>query len=565
MDSKGGTTMLDEISSKEKAAILIRTLEEGVAAKVIEYMTAEEKEVLLREIAKFRVYKPETLENVLGEFLYELNVKELNLVTPDKEYIRRIFKNMPEDELEKLLEDLWYNKDNPFEFLNSLTDLEPLLTVLNDESPQTIAIIASYIKPQLASQLIERLPDHKRVETVMGIAKLEQVDGELINQIGDLLKSKLNNMAFNAINKTDGLKTIVNILNNVSRGVEKTVFQKLDEMDYELSEKIKENMFVFEDLLGLEDLALRRVLEEITDNGVIAKALKIAKEEIKEKLFTCMSSNRKEMILEELDGLGPLKMTDAEKAQQTITGTVKKLEKEELSFKEVKMMSLFKNRIPKNSVSFSEETYELQFPKPIPVHVEEEIQVDHEELLAQQQSLHTELNQLRQEQQILERERQQLLHDQEQFQMHVQQQMKEIESARIQFQKEQQETAYQWTELLWDQSFQLAEKIVNQAVDSRLLDVLPILTGIVQTLPTSFEKLVITVHPETFERIQEEKENSKEYWLLQLVEWKYDFSLQFGEFVLEEEKEFFEFKFAPIFAKLRQKWEEEKLFEEQNV
>ena len=81
-------------------------------------------------------------------------------------------------------------------------------------------------------------------------------------------------------------------------------------------------MFVFEDLLGLEDLALRRVLEEITDNG-FAKALKIAKEEIKEKLFTCMSSNRKEMILEELDGLGPLKMTDAEKAQQTITGTVK--------------------------------------------------------------------------------------------------------------------------------------------------------------------------------------------------------------------------------------------------
>ena len=132
---------------------------------------------------------------------------------------------MPEDELEKLLEDLWYNKDNPFEFLNSLTDLEPLLTVLNDESPQTIAIIASYIKPQLASQLIERLPDHKRVETVMGIAKLEQVDGELINQIGELLKSKLNNMAFSAINKTDGLKTIVNILNNVSRGVEKQSFK----------------------------------------------------------------------------------------------------------------------------------------------------------------------------------------------------------------------------------------------------------------------------------------------------------------------------------------------------
>ena len=228
------------------------------------------------------------------------------------------------------------------------------------------------------------------------------------------------------------------------------------------------------------------------------------------------------------------------------------------------MMSLFKNRIPKNSVSFSEETYELQFPKPIPVHAEGEIQVDHAELLAQQDALHIEMNQLRQ-QQTLEREHQELLQSKEEFQMHIHEQMEQMEAVRMQFQKEQQETAYEWTELLWDQSFQLAEKIVNQAIDSRLLDVLPILTGIVQTLPTSFEKLIITVHPETFERIQEEKENTKEYWLLQLVEWKYDFSLQFGEFVLEEEKEFFEFKFAPIFAKLRRKWEEEKLFEEQNV
>ena len=125
---------------------------------------------------------------------------------------------------------------------------------------------------------------------------------------------------------------------------------------------------------------------------------------------------------------------------------------------------------------------------------------------------------------MLERERQQLLQDKEQFQMHIHEQMEQMEAARVQFQKEQQEIAYEWTELLWDQSFHLAEKIVNQAVDSRLLDVLPILTGIVQTLPTSFEKLIITVHPETFERIQEEKENTKEYWLLQLVEWKYDFS-----------------------------------------
>ena len=116
-------------------------------------MTAEEK-VLLREIAKFRVYKPETLENVLGEFLYELNVKELNLVTPDKSIFVVYLKTCQKTNWKNYWKTFGITKDNPFEFLNSLTDLEPLLTVLNDESPQTIAIIASYIKPQLASQLV---------------------------------------------------------------------------------------------------------------------------------------------------------------------------------------------------------------------------------------------------------------------------------------------------------------------------------------------------------------------------------------------------------------------------
>lgn len=230
-------------------------------------------------------------------------------------------------------------------------------------------------------------------------------------------------------------------------------------------------------------------------------------------------------------------------------------------------MSLFKNRIPKNSVSFSEETYELQFPKPMQVYMEEEIEVevDRAELIKQQEALYAEMSQLRTEKKMLQEEYKQLLEEKEQFQIHVQEQIEQFETARLQFQKEQQETAYEWAELLWNQSIQLAEKVVNQAVETRELDILPILKGIIQTLPTSFEKLIITVHPETFERIEEEKENTKEYWLLQLVEWKYDFSMKFGEFVIEEEKEFFEFKFAPIFEKLRQKWEEQKLFEEQHV
>ncbi|PEA53496.1 flagellar assembly protein H [Bacillus pseudomycoides] len=237
-------------------------------------------------------------------------------------------------------------------------------------------------------------------------------------------------------------------------------------------------------------------------------------------------------------------------------------------------MSLFKNRIPKNSVSFSHETYELQFPEEIILleeNMEEvtEISEAKAELLAQQEQLQLQMLKVRQMEERLEQELEQekarLQQEHEQLSLLQEEHRKQVEADRRAMFEEQKEMAVEWSELLWDQSLELAQKIVNQAIDMRQLELLSILKGIVQTLPTSFEKLIITVHPETFEQIEREKVTAKEYWLLELVEWKYDFSLQFGEFILEEEKEFFEFKFSPIFEKLRQQWEEKQLFEGQKV
>ncbi|MGG2015777.1 FliH/SctL family protein [Bacillus sp. S10(2024)] len=233
-------------------------------------------------------------------------------------------------------------------------------------------------------------------------------------------------------------------------------------------------------------------------------------------------------------------------------------------------MSLFKNRIPKNSVSFSHETYELQFPEEIILSEENmeevtKISAAKEELLAQQEQLQLQMLKVQHMEKELEKEKIRLQQEREQFSLLQEEHRKQLEADRKVLLEEQKEMAVEWSELLWDQSLQLAQKIVNQAIDMRQMELLPILKGIVQTLPTSFEKLIITVHPETFEQIEQEKVTAKEYWLLELVEWKYDFSLQFGEFILEEEKEFFEFKFSPIFEKLRQQWEEKQLFEGQKV
>ncbi|MCM3736623.1 FliH/SctL family protein [Bacillus cytotoxicus] len=238
-------------------------------------------------------------------------------------------------------------------------------------------------------------------------------------------------------------------------------------------------------------------------------------------------------------------------------------------------MSLFKNRIPKNSVSFSHQSYELQFPQPQPeieiVDCAEASEINEmkRELLVQKEQLQSQTLRLQQIEKELEKEleeeRAKLQQERAQLEVLREEHQKQIAVDRRALLEEQKEIATEWSELLWDQSLHLAQNIVNQAIDVRQLELLPILKGIVQTLPTSFEKLSITVHPATFEQIEREKAVTKEYWLLELVEWKYDFSLQFGEFILEEEKEFFEFKFNPIFETLREQWKEKQLLEGQPV
>ncbi|MFD3446003.1 FliH/SctL family protein [Microbacteriaceae bacterium 4G12] len=231
-------------------------------------------------------------------------------------------------------------------------------------------------------------------------------------------------------------------------------------------------------------------------------------------------------------------------------------------------MFLSNNRIPKNSVSFSNESYQLKYILE-QEHVEEESQEeldaflqDREQLLREKQELLIAQEQLQKETTALQMREEQLKQEQEQLLVMKQAFEEQMNVRQQQFEEEKQELYYQMSELLWEHSLQLAEKVVNQAIDTRQLSMLPILKGVVETLPIAFEKLYITVNPETFEQIQKEKEETKEYWLLELVEWKFDFSLQFGEFIIEEDKEFFEFKFEEIFKKLTEKWQDQKQLEE---
>ncbi|WP_271000762.1 flagellar motor switch protein FliG [Listeria seeligeri] len=327
------TTLSSEsgISRREKAALIIWSLEEEIATEVVDLLPDASKQRLAREMAKMKEMDGGAVEEATKEFLGELELLSGGIAKLDREHLQRLFPDMTTEELNQLIYGVEAESrigETALDILREIDDVDSLFTIISDESPQTIAMIASYMKPEEASKLLALLPEEKMINTVIGIASLEQFDSEVMQNVSNLLRIKLDTMTNSSLNKTDGIKNVANILNNVTRGLERTIFEYLDVQQAELSERIKEKMFMFEDIILLDNMTLQQVLAEIQDNNKIARALKNEKEELKEKILSCVSKNRRDMITEELEVLGPIRLSDVEQAQQDIANVVKNLEKD---------------------------------------------------------------------------------------------------------------------------------------------------------------------------------------------------------------------------------------------
>ncbi|MBC1528129.1 flagellar motor switch protein FliG [Listeria seeligeri] len=327
------TTLASEsgISRREKAALIIWSLEEEIATEVVDLLPDASKQRLAREMAKMKEMDGGAVEEATKEFLGELELLSGGIAKLDREHLQRLFPDMTTEELNQLIYGVEAESrigETALDILREIDDVDSLFTIISDESPQTIAMIASYMKPEEASKLLALLPEEKMINTVIGIASLEQFDSEVMQNVSNLLRIKLDTMSNSSLNKTDGIKNVASILNNVTRGLERTIFEYLDVQQAELSERIKEKMFMFEDIILLDNMTLQQVLAEIQDNNKIARALKNEKEELKEKILSCVSKNRRDMITEELEVLGPIRLSDVEQAQQDIANVVKNLEKD---------------------------------------------------------------------------------------------------------------------------------------------------------------------------------------------------------------------------------------------
>lgn len=320
---------VNEIRGRTRAAILLGFLPIQVSQNIVGMLDPLEKEILIKEISRMPNFDVKEVEAVMIEFIQYIKGNNFGIVNSGEVYAMKLLEgaSVPEDEIEEIIARIYSSNIKPFESLKRIRDVGPLLTFLSNEDAQTIAVVASHMKPPQAAEIIESLPSNKMTEVAMAIAKMDQTNRDVLIKIENHLNKKLENFMNEDSNTTDGVKTLVNILNNVKRHTERALFDHLDEKDEELSKTIKDSMFVFEDIIKLDGMSLQLVINKIPDNEMIAMALKTATEEMKERFYQSMAEGRRRLVDDASEGLRQIKRRDAEEAQQKIANIVKELEK----------------------------------------------------------------------------------------------------------------------------------------------------------------------------------------------------------------------------------------------
>ncbi|MBW2448993.1 MAG: flagellar motor switch protein FliG [Deltaproteobacteria bacterium] len=316
----------DKLSGPQKAAILFLTMGE-------EYSTALFKELDETSIKKIGKYMSEityipsdVLSTVMDEFLINFKsdsdvivsgedfLKQIVNKSLDKEKAREVFKVIGEK-----------GKSMPFSDLTYIP-VENLINIIQGEHPQTIALILSYLPYEKAAEVLKSFPEELKIDVALRIVQIGQVDVEIVNELDKVIKNELSKMG-GATRKCDGIETLANILNQVDGITEESVLSHIENEDSDLADRVRQKMFVFEDLLQIENRHFRDILQNV-DNQLLIKALKTTSDEMKDKVFSNLSERASEMLKEDMEVMGPVKLSEVEEAQQEIIKIAKRLESE---------------------------------------------------------------------------------------------------------------------------------------------------------------------------------------------------------------------------------------------
>jgi len=309
----------------QKAAILLIALGPEKSSQIFKHLREDEIEQLTLEIANTSSVTPQLKEEILSEF-YEVCLAQQYIAEGGITYAKELLeKALGEDKARDVIGKLTASLQvRPFEFVRK-TDPSQLLNFIQDEHPQTIALILSYLSAAQASQIVSALPPEKQADVAKRIATMDRTSPDVIKEVEAVLERKLSSLVNQDYTIIGGVDAIVEILNAVDRGTERHILETLEIEDPELADEIRKKMFVFEDILSLDDRAIQRVLRDV-DNADLGVALKNANEEVQNVIFNNLSKRLAAMIKEDMDFMGPVRLKDVEEAQQKIVNIVRKLE-----------------------------------------------------------------------------------------------------------------------------------------------------------------------------------------------------------------------------------------------
>jgi len=313
------------LTGKQKAAILLISLGPDVASSVYKHLSEEEMEKLTLEISNVRKVDSQSKEEVLEEF-HNIAIAQDYISQGGIGYAKTVLeKALGPEQASIIINRLTSSLQvRPFDFARK-ADASQILNFIQNEHPQTIALILSYLEPEKAGQILSELPQQMQTDIAKRIAIMDRTSPEVISEVEAILEEKLSATVTQDYTQTGGIESVVEVLNGVDRATEKTILDALEIEDPELAEEIKKRMFVFEDIVTLDNRSIQRVIREC-DNEDLLLALKISSEEVKEILFRNMSSRMVETVKEELQYMGPVRLRDVEEAQMKIVSIIRRLE-----------------------------------------------------------------------------------------------------------------------------------------------------------------------------------------------------------------------------------------------
>lgn len=316
----------EEYTGKEKAAMLLITLGPEKSSEIFKYLREDEIESLTLEIANIATIFPDIKEKVLEEF-YQICVAQQYITEGGISYAKQILeKALGSDKAFEIINKLTVSLQvRPFDFIRK-DDVSQVINFIQNEHPQTIALVLSYLKPTQSAQIIASLSADKQADVARRIALMDRTSPDVIKEVESALEKKLSSLMTTDYADVGGVDAIVEILNSVDRATEKNIMENLETDYLELSEEIKRKMFVFEDILSMDNRSIQTVLRQDIDNKELAIALKGSSEEVQEIIFQNLSKRLAAMIKEDMEIMGPVRKSDVEEAQQKIVNIIRKLQ-----------------------------------------------------------------------------------------------------------------------------------------------------------------------------------------------------------------------------------------------